>query len=68
MMARAFGMQTEYVTHPDQVAAAIARGLASAAPYFVEVKTSLAAILPDGADSAAGIDLLGRDQAGTQSR
>lgn len=68
MMARACGMQAEYVTHPDQVAAAIARGLGSAVPYFLEVKTSLAAILPEGADSAAGIDLLGRAQARTQSR
>lgn len=60
MIARAFGMQTEHVTRPDQVAAAVARGLASTVPYFLEVKTSLAAILPAGADARAGIDLLGR--------
>lgn len=65
MMARAFGMQTEHVTRQDQVDAAIARGLAATAPYFLEVKTSLAAILPDGADSEAGIDLLGRAAAPT---
>ncbi len=60
MIARAFGMQTEHVTRPDQVAAAVARGLASTVPYFLEVKTSLAAILPAGADARAGIDLLER--------
>jgi acetolactate synthase-1/2/3 large subunit len=68
MMARAFGMQTEHVTRPDQVAAAVARGLASTAPYFLEVKTSLAAILPEGVDSAAGVDLLGRGQPAPHSR
>ncbi|SSW67838.1 thiamine pyrophosphate-dependent enzyme [Achromobacter agilis] len=60
MIARAFGMETGHVTRPDQVDAAVARGLASAAPYFLEVKTSLGAILPAGADTAAGIDLLRR--------
>ncbi len=60
MIARAFGMQTEHVTRPDQVTAAVARGLASTVPYFLEVKTSLAAILPAGVDARAGIDLLGR--------
>ncbi|WP_447919711.1 thiamine pyrophosphate-dependent enzyme [Achromobacter aegrifaciens] len=63
MMARAFGMQTEHVTRPEQVDAAIARGLAATVPYFLEIKTSLGAILPDGADREAGIDLLGRDGA-----
>lgn len=62
MMARAFGMQTEHVTRPEQVAAAVARGLASRVPYFLEVKTSLAAILPAGADTGAGIDLLRRGE------
>lgn len=69
MMARAFGMQTEHVTRPEQVAAAVARGLASTVPYFLEVKTSLGAILPAGADKAAGIDLLRRgESAPAQSR
>jgi acetolactate synthase-1/2/3 large subunit len=57
MMARAFGMQAEYVTQPDAVPAAIRRGLHAQAPYFIEVRTSLAAILPDGVDSIAGLRL-----------
>jgi len=63
MMARAFGMQAEHVTRPDQVAAAVARGLAATVPYFLEIRTSLGAILPAGADTAAGVDLLRRGDA-----
>ena len=44
----------------DQVAGAVARGLASTAPCLVEVKTSLGAILPAGVGSEAGVDLLRR--------
>ncbi|MBB1593279.1 thiamine pyrophosphate-dependent enzyme [Achromobacter sp. UMC46] len=62
MMARAFGMQAEYLTRADQLDAAIARGLASGRPYFLEVRTSLAAILPAGASHAAGVDLLPRGE------
>jgi acetolactate synthase-1/2/3 large subunit len=62
MMARAFGMQAEYLTREDQLDAAIARGLASERPYFLEVRTSLAAILPAGASHAAGVDLLPRGE------
>ncbi|NMK45441.1 thiamine pyrophosphate-dependent enzyme [Achromobacter sp. Bel] len=62
MMARAFGMQAEYLTRADQLDAAIARGLASDRPYFLEVRTSLAAILPAGASHAAGVDLLPRGE------
>ncbi|MYZ43011.1 thiamine pyrophosphate-dependent enzyme [Schauerella aestuarii] len=57
MMARAFGMQAEYVTQADEVDAAIQRGLTARMPYFIEVRTSLAAILPDGVDSIAGLRL-----------
>jgi len=62
MMARAFGMQAEYLTREDQLDAAIARGLASDRPYFLEVRTSLAAILPAGVGHGAGADLLPRDE------
>ncbi|MFD4836509.1 thiamine pyrophosphate-dependent enzyme [Achromobacter sp. NPDC058515] len=60
MMARAFGVRAEYLTRADQVHDAIARGLASDAPYLLEVRTSLGAILPPGVSHAAGIDLLPR--------
>jgi len=60
MMARAFGMASETVTRCDQVSAAIARGLAAAGPYFLEVRTSLAAILPKGVSHDAGMDLARR--------
>lgn len=60
MMARAFGVPSEYVTSTDQLGPAIARGLAATGPYFLEVRTSLAAILPAGAELAAGVDLLPR--------
>jgi len=45
-VAAAFGMQTEVVERADQADAAIARGLAAQAPYFIEVKASLAVTLP----------------------
>ncbi|QVQ28359.1 thiamine pyrophosphate-dependent enzyme [Achromobacter deleyi] len=60
MMARAFGVQGEYLTRTDQLVGAIARGLASDAPYLLEVRTSLAAILPPGVGHVAGKDLLAR--------
>ncbi|CAB3628687.1 thiamine pyrophosphate-dependent enzyme [Achromobacter pestifer] len=62
MMARAFGVQAEYVTQAAQLDAAIARGLAADRPYLLEVKTSLAAILPAGVSHAAGVDLLPRGE------
>lgn len=60
MIARAFGIQAEYLTRADQLHDAIARGLASDAPYLLEVRTSLGAILPAGVSHAAGADLLPR--------
>lgn len=62
MMARAFGLHAEYVTQEDRLEAAIARGLTAGRPYFLEIKTSLAAILPAGVSHAAGSDLLPRGE------
>lgn len=62
MMARAFGIKSEYVTRADQVDDAIARGLTSDAPYLLEVRSSLDAILPAGVSHAAGIDLAPRGE------
>lgn len=45
-MARSFGVQSELVNRLDQVDAAIERGLAADEPYFIEVATSLNAVLP----------------------
>lgn len=45
-MARALGVAAERVDTLDQVAAALARGLAAREPYLLEVKTSLNAVLP----------------------
>ncbi|KRA01785.1 thiamine pyrophosphate-binding protein [Achromobacter sp. Root565] len=60
MMSRAFGIQSEYLTRADQLHDAIARGLASDAPYLLEVRSSLGAILPAGVSHAAGVDLAPR--------
>lgn len=58
-MARAFGVESEFVESIDQVRAAISRGLSATKPYLIEVKTSLSAVLPSTtanavADSAMG--------------
>ena len=45
-LARAFGMRAQQVEREHEVAGAIASGLASAEPYFIEVKTSLEVSLP----------------------
>lgn len=47
-IARAFGMPAEHVTQAEQIDAALARGLAAPGPYFIEVATSLSAVLPAG--------------------
>lgn len=44
-IAQGFGMQSEAVTETGQIEAAIARGLAAREPYFIEVQTSLQAVL-----------------------
>jgi len=45
-LARSFGVRSERVEQLDQVSAAIARGLMADEPYFIEVMTSLNAVLP----------------------
>ena len=46
-IARAFGMRAQRVVGEDEVAGAIASGLAAGGPYFIEVKASLAVTLPE---------------------
>jgi acetolactate synthase-1/2/3 large subunit len=48
-IAKAFGAEAERVDALNQVDAALGRGLASSGPYFIEVRTSLAASLPKAA-------------------
>jgi len=45
-IARAFGMPAQRIERPDEVAGAIAGGLAGDGPHFIEVKASLAVTLP----------------------
>ena len=45
-IARAFGMRAQRIGHAEEVAGAVARGLAAGGPYFIEVKASLAVTLP----------------------
>ena len=46
-IARAFGMRAQAVTRAEDVADAIASGLACDGPHFIEVKTSLSVTLPE---------------------
>ncbi|MHB8666130.1 MAG: thiamine pyrophosphate-dependent enzyme [Burkholderiales bacterium] len=46
-IARAFGMRSRRIEREDEVAGAIATGLAASEPYFIEVKASLAVTLPE---------------------
>ena len=46
-IARAFGMRAQRIEREDEVAGAIASGLAAGEPYFIEVKASLAVTLPE---------------------
>ncbi len=46
-VARAFGMQAQSISRVEEVAGALASGLAGDGPHFIEVKTSLSAILPE---------------------
>jgi acetolactate synthase-1/2/3 large subunit len=55
-IAQAFGMEAERVERVEQVGGAIARGLAATRPYFIEVETSLSAVLPGGGAPATGRD------------
>lgn len=45
-IARAFGMKAQRVVREEDVAAAVAAGLAAGEPYFIEVRSSLAVTLP----------------------
>jgi len=45
-IARAFGMRAQRIVSEDQIAAAIAGGLAADGPAFIEVRASLAVTLP----------------------
>ena len=45
-IAESFGMASERVVEPGQIDAAIRRGLEAQSPYFIEVRTALAAALP----------------------
>lgn len=49
-IASAFGVQAERIGPGDDIDAALARGLAAQAPYFIEVQTSLSAVLPKRGD------------------
>jgi acetolactate synthase-1/2/3 large subunit len=46
-IARAFGMRAQRIAREDEVAGAVATGLAAGGPYFIEVKASLAVTLPE---------------------
>ncbi len=46
-IARAFGMQAQRIEREDEVAGAVASGLAAGEPYFIEIRTSLAVTLPE---------------------
>ncbi|HEY5292869.1 MAG TPA: thiamine pyrophosphate-dependent enzyme [Burkholderiales bacterium] len=45
-IARAFGMQAQRIGRPEEVAGAVASGLAADGPHFIEVKASLSVTLP----------------------
>ena len=45
-IARAFGMQAQRIARAEEIAGAVATGLAASGPYFIEVETSLAVTLP----------------------
>ncbi len=47
LIARAFGMQARRIGRSEEVADAVANGLAGDGPHFIEVRTSLSAILPE---------------------
>jgi acetolactate synthase-1/2/3 large subunit len=51
-IAQAFGVTAERITKIDEIDAAIERGLAAKAPYFIEVATSLNAVLPKASTPA----------------
>jgi acetolactate synthase-1/2/3 large subunit len=46
-VASGFGVNAERISRIDEIDDAIARGLSAQGPYFIEVTTSLAAVLPN---------------------
>lgn len=46
-IARAFGMHAQRIARPEEVAGAVATGLAGGGPRFIEVKASLSVTLPE---------------------
>jgi acetolactate synthase-1/2/3 large subunit len=55
-IAEAFGVTAERISKIEDIDAAIERGLAAKAPYFIEVATSLKAVLPKtSAPAQAGV-------------
>ena len=56
-IASAFGVESERISRPDEIDSAIKRGLTAQGPYFIEVASSLAAVLPHRA--AASLERTG---------
>lgn len=52
-VAQAYGVSCERVSDVSEIESAIARGLAAKQPYFIEVVSSLSAVLPKSAPSVA---------------
>ena len=58
-LARSFGVEAELVNEVGEIDAALDRGLAANRPYFVEVRSSLDAILPNRNDTLSSRDRSG---------
>jgi acetolactate synthase-1/2/3 large subunit len=58
-IARSFGVEAERVTKLEEIDAAIARGLDARRPYFIEVQSSLSAILPGTKSEVAAVERSG---------
>jgi acetolactate synthase-1/2/3 large subunit len=59
-IAQAFGVPAERISQIDEIDAAIERGLSAKGPYFIEVTTSLTAVLPK-ASAPAQVDVRSGD-------
>ncbi|MDT4874698.1 acetolactate synthase, large subunit, biosynthetic type [compost metagenome] len=58
-IARSFGVEAERVTKIDDIEGAIQRGLLAKRPYFIEVQSSLSAILPGSSINAPAVERSG---------
>ncbi|MGO4001484.1 thiamine pyrophosphate-dependent enzyme [Pseudomonas fluorescens] len=58
-IARSFGVEAERVTHFNDIEGALQRGLQAKKPYFIEVRSSLSAILPVEAINAPAVERSG---------